>query len=611
MSEINPEKQTVAKCLSKTTYRIDFYQREYVWSKKTVEILLDDVFYAFEQSFNPIKDSELTKEVLAGFGWYYLNVIMISKEGTDRFIVDGQQRLSTLVLLCSKLYNLSKDSKDKITLFDCICGLDWHDEVYYLDHDKRKRAMDYIIRDVSITEPYHSPTEKNLVERYGDISRYIDNKQLDEKALTAFIYFVLHRIVLVELEIENYKDTPMIFEVINDRGESLKPFEILKGKLVGALSHNDSQAYSDKWDDAINRLLGCEDKFFATFIKSKLLGARSPEKETKINNEYHRYLFEDNDEANLLKVRKSDIDQISNIKEFIDKKLSYYAKLFSKILDDKSFSMRCCREIFDVESQYQLILAACEINDSNEEEKISLICSEVDRLNMLLRLNGVYDSQNYQDIIYGIATELKGKATVEYREIFNKKILDRISEKQAVGAANSLLPYGNFKKLSYDTARWFYYLFARVEAYICEKIAISPENDVFYMSTKHANKSGYHIEHIFSDNQQNRDCFKSEEEFKDQRNGVGGLLLLKGADNISSGNETYQDKLQTYSHGPVWGHTLCSEFYNANVAFSRFNEELKNSKKVEFKAYPNEFKPDDMEDRCKLLYELVKIIWDV
>jgi len=31
-------------------------------------------------------------------------------------------------------------------------------------------------------------------------------------------------------------DSAMVFEIINDRGEDLKPFDILKGKLIGALS---------------------------------------------------------------------------------------------------------------------------------------------------------------------------------------------------------------------------------------------------------------------------------------------------------------------------------------------------------------------------------------
>lgn len=37
MSELQPSKQSVFKCLSNRSYDIDFYQREYVWSKEVVE----------------------------------------------------------------------------------------------------------------------------------------------------------------------------------------------------------------------------------------------------------------------------------------------------------------------------------------------------------------------------------------------------------------------------------------------------------------------------------------------------------------------------------------------------------------------------------------------
>ena len=55
---IQPDKQTVQQCLKDKTYYVDFYQREYVWSKKTVEILLDDIFDVFEQSYLKIQNEE-------------------------------------------------------------------------------------------------------------------------------------------------------------------------------------------------------------------------------------------------------------------------------------------------------------------------------------------------------------------------------------------------------------------------------------------------------------------------------------------------------------------------------------------------------------------------
>lgn len=66
---IEPYRQTVQACLKDKTYYIDFYQREYVWSMETVKFLLEDIYEVFEQSYLPVKDAEMTSEVMEKFNW--------------------------------------------------------------------------------------------------------------------------------------------------------------------------------------------------------------------------------------------------------------------------------------------------------------------------------------------------------------------------------------------------------------------------------------------------------------------------------------------------------------------------------------------------------------
>lgn len=163
---IQPDRQTVQQCLKDKTYYVDFYQREYVWTKKTVEILLDDIFDIFEQSYVRIKNAELTTDCMEkNFAWYYLNVFITNKIDNKSYIVDGQQRLSTLTLICTKLYNLTSDQDEKDLLIPCICGKDWKKNVYRIDNDKRKRAMDAIFKNVEFEMPYQNQTEQTIIER--------------------------------------------------------------------------------------------------------------------------------------------------------------------------------------------------------------------------------------------------------------------------------------------------------------------------------------------------------------------------------------------------------------------------------------------------------------
>lgn len=612
---ITPEKQTVELCLKNKSYYIDFYQREYVWSKNTVEVLLKDIFYAFELSYEQYKDSELSQEILEKFNWYYLNIFITNNINGKVYVVDGQQRLSTLTLIATKLYHLTDNEDLKDTLKECIFGKDkWKGNIFRMDHDKRKDVMECILLDKAYANPYKNKTEETLVERYKDISKYIDDKAMDSKKITAFISYFLERLVLVELTITK-DDTPMIFEVINDRGEALKPFQILKGKLVGALSKDDTETYSNKWDAAISRLFSIEDDFFSDYIKSRFVFKRNSKIESEINNSYHRYIFESNSSnevANGLEFRRSDKNYIKNIKTFIENNLNYYSSLYAKIRSNCDEFLRYNNVINSLSGQYQIIMSACSINDSEEDLKIRSLAKEFDRMYILLRLNGVYDSNSFQEISYSLNEKIRGVAIEDYRSVFNKVTTHAIEKRKGISGLISLLDYNTFMKKDYtnmDTRSLRYFL-ARIEQYICKETNQTMKNDVEYISTKTGAQTGYHIEHILSRNNQNKSYFTSEEEFESKRNLLGGLLLLKGVDNISSGNEEYNNKLKTYSAGLIWGHSLCSDFYHTNKSMVAFNDKLYEACGRKVVAI-DIFDANALEQRSLLLYNLVKIVWEI
>ena len=134
--EIIPDKQSVLSCLKQKVYYVDFYQREYVWTKNTVEVLLNDIFYAFEISYKEHKDEEMSQEVLEKYNWYYLNVFITNKVEGKVFIVDGQQRLSTLTLIATKLYHITNNDNLKDILRDCIFAKDQFKGNVFPDFDK-------------------------------------------------------------------------------------------------------------------------------------------------------------------------------------------------------------------------------------------------------------------------------------------------------------------------------------------------------------------------------------------------------------------------------------------------------------------------------------------
>ena len=79
---------------------------------------------------------------------------------------------------------------------------------------------------------------------------------------------------------------------------------------------------------------------------------------------------------------------------------------------------------------------------------------------------------------------------------------------------------------------------------------------------------------------------------------------MKGADNISSNNETYKKKLKSYANTLYWNETLREDSYKSKLDFTS----MINSHRLNFRPI-NTFGPHELEERHKLLYEIVSKIW--
>src|SRR6185437_8983168 len=145
-------------------------------------------------------------------------------------------------------------------------------------------------------------TAVNMVSAYKTISSFVDDKiAVDVHKFEMFVFFFLNRIVLVNLAVEQ-TDVPMVFEVINDRGVRLKPYEILKGKLLGQIDKGELERgrFNERWEErvaAVNAFGDDEiDSFFRYWLKARFADRR--EDGRPFDGDYHREMF------------KSDLDKV-------------------------------------------------------------------------------------------------------------------------------------------------------------------------------------------------------------------------------------------------------------------------------------------------------------
>src|SRR5690554_2161199 len=116
MKRIEGRARTVRELLDSTKYTVDFYQREYAWQERQVRELLDDLTGKFLDFY----DASHARDAVEQYGHYFLGSIVISHKRGQRFIVDGQQRLTTLTLLLIYLYHLQDGREAQVDLKNLI-----------------------------------------------------------------------------------------------------------------------------------------------------------------------------------------------------------------------------------------------------------------------------------------------------------------------------------------------------------------------------------------------------------------------------------------------------------------------------------------------------------
>ena len=92
--EIDGKGRTVRELLAGRKYSIDYYQREYKWQKKQLTELIDDLANKFLESYEEGND----RGAVADYSHYFLGSIIVSDKEGQKYIIDGQQRLTTLTL---------------------------------------------------------------------------------------------------------------------------------------------------------------------------------------------------------------------------------------------------------------------------------------------------------------------------------------------------------------------------------------------------------------------------------------------------------------------------------------------------------------------------------
>lgn len=237
MSKLNIDQKTLRALFSdkKADFLIPDYQRPYAWGEKECETLWDDVFsFAFPDNNSDKFDSNNDE--------YFLGPIVTFKnEDGLQEIIDGQQRLTTLMLLLRAFYAKfgymqdDKAIKTSKMLEQCIWKTD-----EFGDPDK---TMLKISSEVA-TDDEKDQFLKILTtgDATGMKSRYAQNYHFFQKKIAEFLnsypsYLshlpvrIMNNCILLPIEAESQDTALRIFSTLNDRGLPLSDADIFKAQF--------------------------------------------------------------------------------------------------------------------------------------------------------------------------------------------------------------------------------------------------------------------------------------------------------------------------------------------------------------------------------------------
>ena len=182
MSKLNIDQQTIYRLFTdkKSDFLIPDYQRPYAWEDSECQTLWEDLFaFAFP---NDDCDAFKTDDE------YFLGPIVTFKNNGKLEIIDGQQRLTTLMLLLRAFYDKFLNAQDKNTksirkaIEKCIWKTNEFDEVIMdelkidsqVSTDNDKEEFLSILRTGAIDKTYKS--------KYANNFRFFQ-KQIDDFSL--------------------------------------------------------------------------------------------------------------------------------------------------------------------------------------------------------------------------------------------------------------------------------------------------------------------------------------------------------------------------------------------------------------------------------------------
>ncbi len=540
MDLFKAEERTVRQVLGKkeTVYKVPRNQRDYVWEEKQWKEFWIDINDCIEFDVN---DEIINKE-------YFIGSCVLAKENkNEESIVDGQQRLTTITIILSALYNVFNDLNQNQYL----------DGIYSYLYKKNDDGEQYFtIKNESI-DPYYSEMilykgdekekinpikeqEKRIQKCYEFFQKCLNDRYLEfgEKSgikyLTAFRTQLLD-LKLIEISVNNTIDAYTIFEILNAKGKQLEVGDRMKNWILKKLPKTfPSDQAKTKWETIRSNieLVSKSDNNFSNFINHYWIS--SYEKLKDDDEIYHNF------KVNISKEKMVDFlnDLEKNSKNYINITLSNK----SEILTELEFTLNSFK-LFRTSQVRPILLSLYHIYENK-------IISEKELLKYLRRIENFHfifsaicstPANRIEKLYHIYSSAIKNNFSKQLMEEFFIELERKKPDYQAFKRNFTLKGYSNKNNDLKNNRSLVNYILQRIEYY--------------KLNTTELVINNLTIEHILPD------------DGTEQNSKIGNLLPLSGNINQNCGVENLEKKIIKYRNSNF---KMVKEFIELNQTKSEW-----------------------------------------
>jgi len=542
VSKLSVDQKNIKDLLTdkSANFLIPDYQRAYAWEEEECQTLWDDIFaFAFPDED---KDAFNTNDE------YFLGAIVTYKNANKQFeVIDGQQRLTTILLLLRAFYDrfehmADKPSKDTRNIISqCI----WQTNEFG-NADMLHLKIDSEVATDDEKEEFLSLLKNGKSDKMNN-SKYVKNYQFFQKNIDIFIekfasylpYFparILNNCILLPIEADSQDTALRIFSTLNDRGMPLADADIFKAQFYKYYETKGSKTdFIDNWKELTFKSEKIFHPIYGTpmdeLFTKYMYFIRASEGNKSTTTEALRKFFGAEKYRRLL--RESTIQDLLSLVDFWESVYDQNADRFSESILKKLFVLK-----YAPNGMWEYFTSVYFM--SNRDNKDNLDDADFDAfLSKITSFIFAYALTNP-----GV-NALRTPVYAEMVKVFNKQPCDFSDfkfEREHIRKVFSNYKFTNNRTVTRSLLTWFAFTFDEQE--------------------RPSNGAGFDIEHIYAKERHNKEMkLKNSDNLEE----LGNKILLEKSINIRASDYRFADKKRYYlgftdANGKIHPKSIITEY---------------------------------------------------